>query len=111
MGGVNISCGSFQGEDKSATAIETVLEEAVGQSGSAEAKEVFAGIMQSMEQAEDHILIWPREARTLIPPLRAYRDRIGIDAGSHDPRLYCLIDFIKACETADVEVEPVVVVW
>ncbi|GAA3109677.1 hypothetical protein GCM10010520_62740 [Rhizobium viscosum] len=111
MGGVNIFCGSFHGEDKSATAFETVLEEAVAHGGNADAKEVLAGILESLERANDHILIWPPEARTLLPSLKTYRDRICVDADERDPRLYCVVDFVKACETADLEVEPVVIVW
>lgn len=55
MGGVNIYCGSFVGNDKSGTNFETVLNEVVAQDGGDKTRLIVLGVMESINDAEDHI--------------------------------------------------------
>jgi hypothetical protein len=111
MGGVNIYCGSFVGEDKSGTKFETVLDEVGADDGSEKTKKIILAIMESINDAEDHILISAEDAKELIFPLTEYLQRLRNDIGTRDMREYCAIDLLKACEVAVEEKEPIALVW
>ncbi|MBB2749748.1 UNVERIFIED_ORG: hypothetical protein GGI57_000414 [Rhizobium aethiopicum] len=111
MGGVNVYCGSFVGEDKSATKFETVLDEVMAHDGSQKTKEIILGIIESINDAEDHILISPEDAKELISPLTEYLQSIRAEIGTFDMREYCAIDLLKACKVATEEKEPIALVW
>lgn len=137
MGGINIYCGSFSGDDKSGSAVEGVL---AGMEAMASTHEVeaIARVKSALEDASDHILIEPDEARLLLPLLRRYSAEVdGQLAVPGDPfdqmardedgstidatvlkfgagpgwRAYCARDLLKAFEVADAEAEPVALVW
>ena len=110
MGGINIYCGSFSGEDKSGTAFETVLDDVMKKSGPKVAA-VVSRITLALEDASDHVLIQPDDAAALIDPLKAYNANFGGEAEEFDLKRYCSIDLLKACETAVAEAEPVALVW
>ncbi|PDS34463.1 hypothetical protein CO665_31010 [Rhizobium anhuiense] len=111
MGGVNIYCGSFVGNDKSGTKFEIVLNEVVAQDGSDKTRQIVLGVMESINDAEDHILISPEDAEELIFPLTEYLQRLRDDISTFDMREYCAIDLLKACEVAVEEREPIALVW
>jgi hypothetical protein len=137
MGGINICCGSFEGEDKSGSAIEGVLN---GIEGTATAPErtIIGRLKAAILEVEDHLLIEPDDARVLLPILRQYTARLDAQlAIPGDPldqmrrderqspasitelqygeslgwRAYCARDLLKAFEAADAESEPVALVW
>ncbi|WP_027683645.1 hypothetical protein [Rhizobium leguminosarum] len=111
MGGVNIYCGSFVGEDKSGTKFETVLSEVAANDGSANTKKIILGIMESINDADDHILISAEDAKELIFPLTEYLQRLRDDISAFDMRQYCAIDLLKGCEVVVEEKEPIALVW
>ncbi|TBC84228.1 hypothetical protein [Rhizobium ruizarguesonis] len=111
MGGVNIYCGSFVGEDKSGTKFETVLSEVAANDGSPNTKKIVLGILESINDADDHILISAEDAGELIFPLTEYLQRLRNDISAGDRREYCAVDLLKACEVAAEEKEPIAIVW
>lgn len=90
MGGVNIYCGSFVGNDKSGTKFETVLNEVVAQDGSDKTRQIVLVVMESINDAEDHILISAEDAEQLIVPLTEYVQRLPGDISTFDMREYCV---------------------
>ncbi|WP_430419381.1 hypothetical protein [Phenylobacterium sp.] len=137
MGGINIYCGSFSGDDKSGSAFEGVLAGMEAMASTHEG-EAIARVKSALEDASDHILIEPDEARLLLPLLRRYsaevdgqlavpgdlfdqmardEDESTIDAtvlqfgAGLGWRAYCARDLLKAFEVADAEAEPVALVW
>lgn len=107
MGGINIYCGSFEGEDKSGSAFEDVLDD-LSILADAKTRSVIARIKLSLEEASDHILVLPDDASGLIEPLRAYN---ATSTKFEIERLYCSRNLLKACETATAEGEPIALVW
>ncbi|WP_156416571.1 MULTISPECIES: hypothetical protein [unclassified Sphingopyxis] len=107
MGGINIYCGSFQGEDKSGSAFEDVLDD-LSILADANTLSVISRIKLSLEDASDHILVFPDDASDLIEPLRAYN---ATSTTLEMERHYCSRNLLKACETAAAEGEPVALVW
>ena len=139
MGGINIYCGSFQGEDKSCSAFEGVLG-AMGEMASEAERLVIARIKASLSQDEDadYLIIEPDDARQLIPLLRQYaasvNSRLAIPGDHFDQmarderafprretdlkygeglgwRAWCARDLLKAFEVADAESGEVALVW
>ncbi|SCB13355.1 hypothetical protein GA0061102_100311 [Rhizobium miluonense] len=111
MGGINIYCGSFVGDDKSGTMFETVLAEVTAHARNVDTTRIIRSIISSIDDARDHILISPEDAANLISPftdcLDHYRNKFSAD----DLRAYCLIDLLEACKTSAMETEPVAIVW
>lgn len=130
MSGGNINCGSFQGEDKSGSAFEGVLNDITHLNG-----QLIEDIRAGLEEAE-YVLISEQQAELLVPMLRKYRDqlisKIGHDNWARevqaeeeagmDPvtgkwgescgwRLYCANNLIKACEASAADHEPICVVF
>ena len=137
MGGINIYCGSFEGEDKSGSAVEGVLD-GVEQMASAPERATIGRIRAALQAGEDHALIEPADARLLLPTLRQYAVRLDAELSTPgDPldqirrderqsparttelqygeslgwRAYCARDLSRAFETADAESEEVALVW
>jgi len=138
MGGINVYCGSFKSVDKSCSAFEGVLA-GMDQMGSERERAVIARINAALEHANDHILIEPEDARTLLPLLRRYaagvdsqlaipgdpwdqmeRDDRGLPARRQVDlkygeglgwRAWCARELLGAFETADAKSEQVALVW
>lgn len=137
MGGINIYCGSFEGDDKSGSAFEAVLA-GMDKMASAAERSIIARISAAMGRADDHLLIATRDARVLTPLLRLYAadvdgrlarpgdpfDQIIKDERVSPDRLtelqygesvgwlaYCARDLLRAFEAADAEGEEVALVW
>jgi hypothetical protein len=137
MGGINIYCGGFEGEDKSGSAVEGVLN-GIEEMASAPERTAIGRIRTALQDGEDHTLIQPEDARLLLPTLRQYAARLDAQlAIPGDPfdqirrderqspdritelqygeslgwRAYCARDLLKAFETADSESEEVALVW
>lgn len=137
MGGINIYCGSFEGEDKSGSAVEGVLN-GIAEMASAPERTTIGRVRAALQDGEDHTLIEPEDARLLLPILRQYAARLDAQlATPGDPfdqmrrderqlparvtelqygeslgwRAYCARDLLKAFEVADAESEPVALVW
>jgi hypothetical protein len=138
MGGIYISCGSFRGEDKSASSIEAVLRE-LGVLEGALIKPLVDDIGRRFDGPADYAIIDTEEAERLLPFVRVYRagmeeriaplrdpwDQIAKDH-SDDPgldatdakcgkslgwRYYCSIDLEKACEASIAGREPIILNW
>jgi len=129
LSGLNISCGSFRGRDKSGSAFEAVLDALNG---------APTGLIDNIKSGFDdneYVLIPEEQANLLLPLLIAYRKRLVADIGHDDWtkeaaaedargidfvkakwgegrgwRLYCATDLICACETSLVEHETIAVV-
>ena len=122
MSGLNIHCGSFQGDEKSGSAINGVLK-ALPKIP----KELVQSIDSQFESAE-FALISVEQTVPLLPALVSYRhqllEQIGHDdwwkkameedAAGLEPvrakwgdglgwRLYCVTDLIKACEASQAQ--------
>lgn len=122
MSGLNIHCGSFQGAEKSGSAINGVLKALPGN-----LRELAQSIDFQFESAE-YARISVEQTVSLLPALVAYRhyllEQIGHDdwwkktmeeeAAGLEPvkakwgdglgwRLYCVTDLIKACEASQAE--------
>ena len=135
MGGINIHCNSFSGDDKSGSALDAVLGGMEEMAPPAERSKI-ARIITSRSNALDHILIGAPDARVFLPILREYADRIDRQLTipgdpfdqmmrDDDPartsevqygegvgwRAYCARDLLRAFEVADRTSEPVVLVW
>ncbi|HEY2709391.1 MAG TPA: hypothetical protein VGI95_15180 [Caulobacteraceae bacterium] len=137
MGGINIYCGSFEGEDKSGSPFQAVLA-AMDKMASAPERSIIARILAAMPQEDDHLLIAPDDARALAPLLRRYAAQIDgqlaspgdpFDQMTRDERAspdritelqygesvgwlaYCAQDLLQAFETAVAEQEEVALVW
>lgn len=128
MGGLNISCGSFQADDKSGSAFESVL---------LELPDVPAGMKRDILSGfdnEEYVLIDPGHAASLIQPLEAYQKQLIAQIGHSDwmveaqreeqnggdPvklkwgegrgwRLYCTTNLLAACRESAESTAPVVV--
>lgn len=129
MAGGNIGCGSFQGQDKSGSALEAVLDALAPQ-----ADEWVTAAKQQLDTA-DYVLIDVDHAAGLLPFLKAYHTQLIADIGHDDwaravrdeeaalgPtaakwgvgkgwRLYCVVDLISACELAAMEQQPVCIAF
>jgi hypothetical protein len=137
MGGINIYCGSFSGEDRSGSAFESVLMEMNFMASAFEA-ETIGRLKTDLGKASDHLLIQACDAKSLLLLTRRYCDAINAQlAIPGDPRdqmardearnkvdstelkygagvgwrAYCANDLLKAFEVAEAEAEPVVLVW
>jgi hypothetical protein len=137
MGGINIYCGSFEGEDKSGSAFEAVLS-GMNEGASEPERAIIARVMAALSREDDHVILTPANARALLPVLRRYAaDVDGQLARPGDPldqivrdergqpsratelqygeglgwRAYCARDLLQAFETADAESEDVALVW
>lgn len=137
MGGINIYCGSFEGEDKSGSAFEAVMS-GMSEDASAAERSILNRVTAAMAEGEDHMLIAPEDTRALLPLLRRYAAQISSQlARPDDPldqmardeqaspgrttelqygeslgwRAYCARDLLQAFETADTEGEEVALVW
>lgn len=129
MAGLNISCGTFSGEDKSGSALEGVLD-ALPHAPRDLVQRIKSGFDKS-----DHVLISEEQAAVLLPLLMEYRKRLVKDIGHEDWvaetnaeetagldsvaakwgagrgwRLYCTTDLIRACETSLAEHQPIAIV-
>ena len=129
MAGGNITCGTFQTGDKSGSALEAVLDALPSQ-----VRELVDTVKQQLD-TENFVVIEVDQAKNLLPFLQAYQTQLVAQIGhddwvramqeeesSLDPvaakwgagkgwRLYCVRDLIGACENAQVEVEPVCIVF
>ena len=128
MGGLNISCGNFLGEDKSGSAFEVVLSQLDGVDPFVKDK-LLSGFND-----EEYVLIETQISSLLVEPLRLYRDGLIKDIGHDDwlretlleesnggnPtdlkwgegrgwRLYCAENLLRACQHSAASEEPVVV--
>lgn len=74
MGGIYIQCGSFQGDDKSGSAIEGVLDELALLASPAQL-ELIARIRSCLDGGEEYAMIAAAEADALAPLLVRYRTR------------------------------------
>jgi hypothetical protein len=129
LSGLNIHCGSFQGEDKSGSALEGVL---------AALSDAPSGLIDSIKlgfENDKYVLVSEEQVRLLLPLLVSYRKRLIADIGHEDWwkeavaeddaglnsvkakwgagrgwRLYCVTDLIRACETSMAEHEPIAIV-
>jgi hypothetical protein len=137
MSGINVYCGSFEGDDKSCSALQGVLE-GVGGMGSGPERPIIARISEDLlDEDRDHLLIEPDDARLLLPLLRRYARVQGqlaipgdfLDQMARDERAapgrevdlkygeglgwqaWCVRDLLRAFETADTESEEVALVW
>jgi hypothetical protein len=136
MGGINIYCGLFRGEEKSGSAFEGVLAEMETVASAAEAA-VIARLKLALNNASDHIIIQAADARLLQPLLRRCHESLDsklvvpghpFDQMARDEaqggkptalkygaglgwRAYCARNLLKAFEVADAEAEPVALVW
>ena len=129
MAGLNISCGTFYGDDKSGSAFEGVLDAL-----SDAPAELVRSIKEGFDGG-DHVLISEKQAASLLPLLVEYRARLVNEMGHEDwasevaaeeaaeldPtggkwaasrgwRLYCTTNLIRACQTSAVEHEPIAIV-
>jgi hypothetical protein len=111
MGGVNIYCGSFVGKDKSGTMFQLVLTEMFANNDHENTENTICGIMASIDDASDHILISPEAAADLVLPLTDYLAKLHDSVSADDERMYCLVDLLDACKTAVIEGEPIALVW
>lgn len=128
MSGLNISCGAFQADDKSGTAIERVLRDLPGFPEKSR-NEILAGFDDG-----NSTLIAPNVAAELVQRLRGYRDALIAEIGHGDflremnreenlgvcsvklkwgegrgARLYCAVNLLAACEYSSVSHEPVAI--
>lgn len=138
MGGINVYCGSFQGDDKSCSAFQGVLE-GMGEIGSGPERTIIARIEADLlDKDRDHLLVEPGDARLLLPLLRRYAafvqsklvipgdflDQMARDERASPERAvdlkygeglgwqaWCVRDLLRAFETADAESEQVALVW
>jgi hypothetical protein len=137
MGGINIHCGSFSGEDKSGSAFEGVLAAMAALASGHEAK-IIAQIQAAFDGAADHLLIPDYDARDLLPLVRKCRAELEAEIGpavdafeqiARDEtettlsptdlkysaglgwRYYCVSNLLRAFEIADQESQPVALVW
>jgi hypothetical protein len=137
MSGINIFCGDFEGEDKSGSAVEGVLN-GIARMASAPEQATISRLRSALQEGEDHALIEPADARQLLPLLRQYAAEIDAQlAAPGDPldqmrrderqapdritqlqygeslgwRAYCARDLLRACEVADAQSEEVALVW
>jgi hypothetical protein len=137
MGGINIYCGSFEGEDKSGSAVEGVLS-GMDEMASGPQRSAIARVKSALLEGEDHALIEPGDARLLLPLLRQYGGHLDAQlALPGDPldqmrrderqspariselqygeslgwRAYCARDLLHAFEVADAQSEEVALVW
>ena len=137
MGGINIYCGNFEGEDKSGSAVEGVLS-GVEEMAYTLQRTTIARIKAALLEADDHMVIAPGDARLLLPLLRQYSTSLDaqlvtpgdpLDQMRRDERqfpdritelqygeslgwrAYCASDLTKAFEVADAESEDVALVW
>ena len=137
MGGINIYCGSFQGRDKSGSAFSGVLDEMEAMAAPREAEAIHK-IRAALDEASDHVIVEPDEARFLLPLVRRYSSQLDSELavpgdpldqmtrdnsrGDVDPtelkygkglgwRAYCIFDLLAAFEISEVESEPVALVW
>lgn len=138
MGGINVYCGSFQGDDKSCSAFQGVLE-GMAEMGSGPERSIIARVTGDLlNEDRDHLLIEPDEARLLLPLLRRYaaglQSRLTIPGDFFDQmdreeraaperavdlkygeglgwQAWCVRDLLRAFETADAESEEVALVW
>jgi hypothetical protein len=127
VGGLNIYCGSFKGQEKSGSALEGVLD-------ALDAPACVVDAMSGFINGE-YMLIPEETAKLLLPLLAAYRSRLIADIGHDDWkkearaeeeagldrvearhgesrgwRLYCVTDLIRACETSIAEHEEIALV-
>lgn len=128
MSGLNISCGSFRGNDKSGSAFEAVLDALDGAPS-----DPISTIKLGFDDKE-HVLIPEEQAKILLPLLVVYwrhpvadighddwtmeasaEDAAGLDfvkakwGASRGWHLYCTKDLIRAGETSLAEHEPIAV--
>ena len=137
MGGINICCGGFEGEDKSGSAFEGVLT-GIEETAGAPERAIIGQLRAALQEVEDHLLIEPEDARRLLRILRQYS--AGLDTQLTTPgdpldqmrrderaspdriselqygeslgwRAYCARDLLKAFEVSDAESEPVALIW
>ena len=130
MAGGEITCGSFQGQDKSGSAVEGVLLAVLPQN-----EPVVSAILSALDE-QDYVLIEEQVAKILLPVLRKYREQLVSEIGHDswatelaveevagmDPargkwgessgwRLYCVADLIQACETSLTEHQPICIAF
>jgi hypothetical protein len=140
MGGVYIRCGSFEGEDKSGSAIDGLLDELfpLADAGQRHALSSVRRALQG-EADGDFGRIAKADAAALAPLLQTYVagvhsrygplsdpfelvDRDFAEDPSLDPtdakygksrgwRLYCATDLLEACKTSAREHEDVILTW
>lgn len=135
MGGIYIRCGSFEGRDKSGSALDGVLADLIPRANPRELESI-ARIQANLEVACDHIFIDSAEAGELLGLLHAYRESIEkaiapvtdpyslmeIDEKVLDPteakygagigwRYYCAVDLEAAFVTSIKETTPVLLTW
>ena len=130
MSGGEIYCGSFSGEDKSASAFEGVLKDMARLRLAPDTVGQLQALLDSGE--EMHIEIPAPLAEELFPALLEYRQALVADIGHNDWmreaeseddagmdgieakwgasrgwRLYCATDLVRACEVSTAENEPI----
>lgn len=138
MGGIYIQCGSFEGEDKSCSAIDGVLEDLV-LNADASQRDVIARIERSLNGGEEHLEIDAADAKSLLSLVTRYKsDILSRIAPTTDPfeqiqldhradpaldptdakygkstgwKLYCVIDLETAFTVSVEEDEPVILTW
>jgi hypothetical protein len=136
MSGGYISCGDFDGEDKSGSYATDVLEDLPGilpaESREAFREEFIRPLLKEYEENGDYFVIEPEVCENLLPVIkelyRNYREKFGslsvddvIDAddetGIYPPlsipgefsgrKYYALIDLLKAAEISIESKEPI----
>lgn len=138
MGGIYIQCGSFEGEDKSGSAIEGVLQD-IAHTARDSQRIAITRIADQLNAGADHALIEPDVARQLAPLIDRYCSKIAADiAPVTDPfvqierdheadpnldpteakygkglgwRYYCALDLARAFAASANEDEPVILTW
>ena len=126
MGGLAMSCGAFQGRDKSASALLEVIKEL--RDAPVEVIDPITGAFKTL----DYLFIPEIHAEVLLPFLIEYKSHLVAQIGDDDWareanaevragtvtggrregrgwRLYCTVDLIKACETSVLEHQPVLI--
>ena len=76
MGGVYIRCGSFEGNDKSCSSIQVVLQDLAGEANPSE-QAALLRIESLLDGASDHILIAPEDAVSLLSLVNRHRMAIA----------------------------------
>lgn len=76
MGGIYVRCGSFEGEDKSCSPIQAVIEDLTEEASGPE-REALSRIESLLNESSDDIVIDTNEAELLTSLVNRYRARIA----------------------------------
>src|SRR5215467_6233787 len=105
MGGGYISCGDFEGEDKSGSAINGVFDAIASMLPAEERRQWQSNFLAALEgNLEEQQMIIPSQlVRLLIDPLRAYYADLGAKLGNPHPADAPIMDFQRGLNPTEAK--------